>query len=266
MKKKFFTIIYHSSGHSGTRICFDHMKSKVLDLPTKLERELTKRESTMKRSIVAQSEVMDLLVSVTFEAQNGILEGPKGPKLSFDDTESCSDDFYHSLTGITKPQFNILLNELNMRTSRKMTKRNNLALYLTRIRTGLNLQCLGMLFGCKSRREVSQRIIRVRKHLLKSSLMKDHFGFGQMTREKLIQQHSTQYARSFFGRDASGQCTKPVVIIDGGFSALSLNSKTYLTTSNMFQGLTCTPGRVHVIILFKKGHIQIRKSETWCDP
>ena len=158
---------------------------------------------------------MDLLVSVTYEAQMGILGVSKRAKLSFDDAESCSDDFYHSLTGITRSQFNTLLNEMKLRTSKRMTKRNNLALYIMRIRTGLNLQCLGKLFGCKSRREVSQRLVRVRKHLMKSKLMSEHFGFGQMTRQSLIQQHSTQFARSFFGQDATGQCTKPVVIIDG---------------------------------------------------
>jgi hypothetical protein len=191
------------------------MKLNILDIPATLEQELTNRESKMKRSIVTQTEIMDLLVRVTCEAQMGILKATTSTKLSFDDNELCSDDFYHSLTGVTKSQFNILLNEMKLRTSKSMNKRNNLAIYLMRIRTGLNLQCLGKLFGCKSRREVSQRLTRVRKHLLKSKLMSDHFGFGQMTRQSLIQRHSTQFARSFFGNDAAGQCTKPVVIIDG---------------------------------------------------
>lgn len=194
------------------------MKSKILDIPVELERELSKKETKMKRKIVTQTEVMDLLVSVTYEAQKGILQVIKGSKISFDNPESCSDDFYHSLTGVTKSQFDELLTGMKLRSSKSMSKRNNLAVYLMRLRTGLNLQCLSKLFGCKSRREVSQRLVRVRKQLFKSKFMSEHFGFGQMTKDTLIQKHSTQFAKSFFGQDETGQPNKPVVIVDGVFS------------------------------------------------
>lgn len=187
----------------------------MISLTVEEEDYLRKQERHSPPTLVTQTEIMDFLVSVTQEAHNLQRNHSHGSTLSFSNDETGSDDYYFTLTGLKRDQFHTLLKETKLQSSKRFDKRTSLALYLVRIRTGLPLHTLSVLFGCKSRREVSQRLCRTRKQLFKCQIMQKYFGFSQMTRLEMIQSHTTEFAKQFFGLDAQGQVTKPVVIVDG---------------------------------------------------
>lgn len=201
------------------------MKSNLITLSVQEEQQLKDLETRSTPSRVTQLEIMDLLIEITQEVYTLTPKTTQKPVLvSFEDPDVGSDDLYRTLTGLGKQDFDSLLQDIRLRSSKSWNKRNSLGLYLFRLRTGLSLGILSALFGCKSRREVSQRIKRTRKQILRSKLMLEHFGFGQMTRHDLIHKHTTQFAKTFFGRDENGDITRPVVIIDGSYNSLETDS------------------------------------------
>ena len=76
--------------------------------------------------------------------------------------------------------------------------------------TDMSNRELGALFGC-SHIEISNRIIRTRDILKKSQWLKTNIGFEHITREDIIQTHTSHFAEVFYGE----QKTRPVVIMDG---------------------------------------------------
>lgn len=77
------------------------------------------------------------------------------------------------------------------------------------------MSTLCSLFGAKSRREISQRISRTRGLISRSSLCSLHIGCKSMSRSALVDNHTTAFAKRFFGTDETAGITRPVVVVDG---------------------------------------------------
>jgi hypothetical protein len=68
---------------------------------------------------------------------------------------------------------------------------------------------LAALFGV-TESQVGDRIRRTREFLVECSAVKENFGFAHVSREKIIADHTTPFAKKFFGGE-----DKVVVIADG---------------------------------------------------
>jgi hypothetical protein len=74
---------------------------------------------------------------------------------------------------------------------------------------------LACLFGHSSRRHVSQRVKRTREALNRSVELSKYVGCSNMTRSNLIQNHTSVFAREFYGKDPVTGEENVVVIADG---------------------------------------------------
>jgi hypothetical protein len=83
---------------------------------------------------------------------------------------------------------------------------------------------LGALFCC-THFDIARKLQEVRTLFLKSSFMCRHFGFGHVTRDELITQHTSSFADAFFGD--SGK--KAIVILDGTFQDLITYKHIFIT-------------------------------------
>ena len=106
-------------------------------------------------------------------------------KLDFDDTVSLSDRDYLKLTGLNKARFNEVHSCMtSIRSTHVIITRTALALLLVKLRTGLSLPVLSLLFGinkCTCSKSV---------HAASPALMTDfvhiYLGFGHISRDEII--------------------------------------------------------------------------------
>ncbi len=99
---------------------------------------------------------------------------------------------------------------------------------------GLSCEEIGALFGRTAER-VSSRIRETREHIVKKKFIASHVGFGHVTPAKIIAEHTTPFARAFFGGDDT-----VVAIADGmtfvfsHFSKAKFNSQVPLFSKKKF--------------------------------
>lgn len=205
---------------SGVRACRTHLDGCQFNANA-IEQLSNHTEGT-----VEFGEVFSLLKS-------GVREICECNVLNFD--KQLSDNSCRVLTGLTVEQFDDLLYNLPFRDKDVWSPRNSLGIYLMKMRTGIKLLDwtvsqfkmitgifltlffvvglsnweLAVLFGV-SVSKVGDRIRRTREHLAECRVVKENMGFGHISREEVINDHTTPFAKRFFGGD-----DKVVVIADG---------------------------------------------------
>jgi hypothetical protein len=110
-------------------------------------------------------------------------------------------------------QFDYLLTYLSsMRNSSLRSKRVALALFLCKLRLGLSNNILSSLFHLPDKDAVSHTFHGVRKELLKQ-FVSQHIGFGHISRQEIIDQHTTEIAKKLVGSQQNQVCC----VADGMF-------------------------------------------------
>lgn len=95
------------------------------------------------------------------------------------------------------------------------------ALLLTKLRTGLFTSILRTLFNVKSKRYLSRIVKRAREALVTDFVPK-YLGFENISREDIIENHTTVFARELL---ASGSKATAILLLVGTFIYIQKSSK-----------------------------------------
>lgn len=137
-------------------------------------------------------------------------------RFNFDDSRNLSDDLYPTLTSLSKEAFDQLVKEVsssNMRNSCHRSIRTAIGIYLCKLRLGLSNSLLAIMFELPDKRVVS-RIINSARQAIMDEFVPYNLGFGHVTREEIIDRHTTNIARELLCDGANGTA---VVVIDGTY-------------------------------------------------
>ncbi|CAF2081811.1 unnamed protein product, partial [Rotaria magnacalcarata] len=129
---------------------------------------------------------------------------------------SLSDDEYQILTSLTKVQFEDLASYLfdsNIRNSSNRSIRNALAILLCKLRLGLSLNILAVLFQLPDKKAVSRSLKTVRTALM-TRFVPSNLGFNHITRQEIIDQHTSTMARRLM---CDAESNTAIVVIDGTY-------------------------------------------------
>ena len=121
-------------------------------------------------------------------------------KLDFDTPNNLSDSDYIRLTGIDKQQFMLMHSSMtSVRSTHVGGSRTALALLLVKLRTGLSLLILSILFGIK--KQSSSKVIHAARSALMTDFVPKYLGFGHITRKDITESHTSTFAKVLFGGD-----------------------------------------------------------------
>ncbi|XP_061177700.1 uncharacterized protein LOC133186476 [Saccostrea echinata] len=137
-------------------------------------------------------------------------------RLDFNNSESLTDAEYLDLLGISKAAFQDLLmyvEEMKVRSTPARSVRTSLAIFLMKLRGGDSNRILSTLFNV-SKSSIHRAIKSIRTALMNGRFVTENLGFGHITREMVIQQHTRPLAQSFFG-DAGTQ--QAILVLDGTY-------------------------------------------------
>jgi hypothetical protein len=90
----------------------------------------------------------------------------RSKRIDFDDPSSLSDEEYITLTGLSKSDFDSLLPYLqsaDVRPSKSRSVRSCLAIFLTKMRTAMDNETLGVLFNM-SKPQVTKKYFFIRRN------------------------------------------------------------------------------------------------------
>ena len=135
-------------------------------------------------------------------------------KLNFDVPSLLSDEKYFDLTGLTKAQFSELCQDVpNLKKSNVRSVRTTVAIFLTKMRTGLSNKLLSVMFGLK-KSQIQRAITSCRTSLMKHFVPK-HLGFGHITHTEFVEKHTSTVAGSLF--KSSQDSDEAILIVDGTY-------------------------------------------------
>jgi hypothetical protein len=121
--------------------------------------------------------------------------------VNFDGDELTENDYF-VMTGLSKNQFVDVLQSLGSSIKNgKVTTLNALGMFMMKLRMGLTHRELASLFRVKET-YVDKRVKGVRKAFLKQQgFVHENLGVHTHTREKIISNHTTEFAKKLFGAD-----------------------------------------------------------------
>ena len=171
------------------------------------------KEST---KIVKSDEMIKIL---TFA--KSLLEKSESQRIDFDQPHLLSDNDYYTLTGLTEEQFNDLVSGISFERKRKYSVRQSVGILLTKLRTGVSSSTLKTIFNINTSRGVCKIIRKARKALV-SQFVPKFLGFNHISRESVIKDHTTIFARDLL---ASGNTDTAILILDGTYIYIEKSSK-----------------------------------------
>ena len=126
------------------------------------------------------------------------------PGVDFDDP-NLSDTSCYTLTGLHKGQFTDLVDRCISITSKPtFSKKQSLGLFLTKLKCGLSHKVLSSIF------KLSKNNINIIVRSVRQALMKDfvpyNVGFHHISRDDVINQHTTIFARELIGGEDNVIC------------------------------------------------------------
>ena len=187
--------------------CSKHFKDNVLK--SEVVNELKPQNDC---TYLLASEVLELLLVLCDAARR------KGC-LDFDDPNGLTDQDYQRLTGITKSQFDIVLRYLcSLNHSGVHSVRTALAILLVKLRNALPSSILSTLFAIR-KRTINTIIASVRRDLSRS-FVPAFLGFNHITRQEIIDKHTTVFAKTLFG----GGQDVAITIADGTYIYIAKSS------------------------------------------
>lgn len=136
---------------------------------------------------------------------------------NFDNPRDLRDDEYKLLTSLSRDDFDdivhIISSSSNIRNSSNRSIRACIGLYLCKLRLGLSNRLLAYIFHLPDKRTVS-RIIDSARQAASTTFVPKHLGFSHVTREDVIDRHTTTLARQLI---SDGGDSTAIVIIDGTY-------------------------------------------------
>lgn len=148
-------------------------------------------------------------------------------KRRFSDANDLSDEEVHTLTSLSKDQFNELYTYCDrVPPENRIVSRKDLLTFLCKLRQGLSDEFLTVLFQYNNRQATSLAVAKVRNSLM-LRFVPENIGLNAMTRQQYIRQHVTEFANILY----NPQPNNPVAItyVDGTY--------TYCHKSSNFQAL-----------------------------
>ncbi|CAF4454588.1 unnamed protein product [Rotaria magnacalcarata] len=145
-------------------------------------------------------------------------------RFDFDNPLSLSDDEYQILTSLTKVQFEDLASYLfdsNIRNSSNRSIRTALAILSCKLRLGLSLNILAVLFQLPDKKAVSRSLKTVRTALM-TRFVPSNLGFNHITRQEIIDQHTSTMARRLM---CDAESNTAIVVIDGTYLYIQVTKK-----------------------------------------
>jgi hypothetical protein len=123
---------------SGSRCCPRHIEDGILSKEAMDKIKASKGSCHLNRSAI-----LELLQQVREEV---LRKNEK--RLDFDDPMGLSDLDYLNLTGLTREQFNDIMENINnIKPTKNRSIRTCVAILLTKLRSGMDNQMLGTLFN-----------------------------------------------------------------------------------------------------------------------
>lgn len=137
-------------------------------------------------------------------------------RFNFDDSRDLSDDAYFTLTSLSKDAFDHLVEVVsssNVKNSCNRSVRTAVGIYLCKLRLGLSNSLLTIMFELPDKRVVS-RIINSARQALMESFVPYNLGFNHITRQEIIDLHTTTIARELM---CDGGEDTAIVVVDGTY-------------------------------------------------
>ncbi|CAF4581114.1 unnamed protein product, partial [Rotaria magnacalcarata] len=128
------------------------------------------------------------------------------------------------LTSLTKVQFEDLASYLfdsNIRNSSNRSIRTALAILLCKLRLGLSLNILAVLFQLPDKKAVSRSLKTVRTALI-TRFVPSNLGFNHITRQEIIDQNTSTMARRLM---CDAESNTAIVVIDGTYLYIQVTKK-----------------------------------------
>ncbi|CAF5180836.1 unnamed protein product, partial [Rotaria magnacalcarata] len=151
-----------------------------------------------------------------FSIQSKRFSSSEQKRFDFGNPLSLSDDEYQILTSLTKVQFEDLASYLfdsNIRNSSNRSIRTALAILLCKLPLGLSLNILAVLFQLPDKKTVSRSLKTVRTALM-TRFVPSNLGFNHITRQEIIDQHTSTMARRLM---CDAESNTAIVVIDGTY-------------------------------------------------
>ena len=137
-------------------------------------------------------------------------------RFNFDDPRDLSDNAYFTLTSLSKDAFDHLVKVVsssNVKNSCHRSVRTAVGIYLCKLRLGLSNSLLTIMFELPDKRVVS-RIINSARQALMESFVPYNLGFNHVTRQEIIDLHTTTIARELM---CDGGEDTAIVVVDGTY-------------------------------------------------
>ena len=197
---------------AGIRCCSSHLEDNIF---TSFAVACLKVMDKFKEgSQITDTELVSLLHYIINAAQHN-----KSKRLDFDGQDTLSDNDYHTLTGLSKDQFDDLFGYVRTINSTKVrSPRTCLAIYLLKLRSGMSNKVLSSLFGLS--KYVIRRSVKAARRSLLVSFVNEHIGFQHVSRETVINEHTRQIAKSLFATNDS--CA--ILVLDGTYIYIQKSS------------------------------------------
>jgi hypothetical protein len=202
-------------------VCDCHMHGKHLHKNINIAKVKTQLTYVPVRDI---SELVGNLMQAHF------LHSNIDSKFSFED-DSLTDMEYWTFTGLKKEDFNRLHGEIanKIRTSSNRSSRDALGIFMMKLRTGISHSELAGLFRVK-KHVIHECVRHVREVLVcKDGFVQKHLGVHHVSREQIINEHTTTFARTLFGQDR-------VILVEDGTYIYIQKSADYLFARHTLSG------------------------------
>ena len=156
-------------------------------------------------------------------------------RFNFDDPWDLSDDLCSALTSLSTDELNQLVemvsSSYDARNSYQWTIRTAIGVYLCKLRLGLSNRLLAIMLDLPDKRTVS-RVINSARQALKVSFTPFNLGFSHVTRQRIIDQHTTTISRQLMcdgGKDTA------ILVLDGTYIYIQVSIDLYI----WFQSSLC---------------------------
>jgi hypothetical protein len=178
----------------GARCCSSHL----------IDRQLKRAAlDQIKSFFIRQQELDSSDVHLMLSKSQKLFENEK-TRFSFDNPRDLSDDEYRLLTSLSRDEFNDLVDIIS--------------------------SFLASMFHLPDKRAVSRTIDSARQAILKT-FVPNHLGFGHVTRQDVIDRHTTTIARELM---CGGSSSTAIVVIDGSYIYIQVRNSFSLARCHFF--------------------------------
>jgi hypothetical protein len=147
----------------------------------------------------------------------------KQKRLDFDNAQSLTDDEYKIFTSLSKSQFDDLISQIfksDIRNSTNRSIRTAIAILLCKLRLGLSNSMLAILFQLPDKKAISRALDSARGALM-SDFVPHNLGFNHITRQEIIDQHTSTIAQQLM---CDGKSNKAITVIDSTYIYIQVDT------------------------------------------